>query len=196
MKKKNINIGTLLSYSIKEFYEQNKKGVNNDQAIYLKKINEELKKELEIERLKNKELMKEINELKITIELNKFKKGENSSNSNINGLLEEIRIKSEEIKELKKLKARYPIELLEGEELMTLIFTSFDQKIHYAIICKNTDLFSKIEKDLYDEYPEYGEEENYFMVNGNKIIKHKTIKDNKIHNSDIITLNKIQDEDN
>ena len=107
--------------------------------------------------------------------------------------MEEIRTKNEEIKELKKIKSRYPIELLEGEELMTVIFTSFDQKIHYAIICKNTDLFSKIEKELYDEYPEYGEEENYFMVNGNKIIKHKTIKDNKIHNSDIITLKKIED---
>ena len=47
---------------------------------------------------------------------------------------------------------RYPIKLLEGEKLMTVIFTSVDQKVLYSVICKNTDLFSDIEKLLYKEY--------------------------------------------
>jgi len=71
---------------------------------------------------------------------------------------------------------------------MSVIFFSTNQKIHYSIICKNTDLFTKIETQLYKEYPEYGNLENYFIVNGNKINKYKSLKDNNIKNSDIIML--------
>ena len=86
-----------------------------------------------------------------------------------------------------------PYILDKNEKLMTIIFISSDQKIHYSFICKNTDKFNKIENLLYEKYPEYEESENYFTVNGNKIIKSKTIEQNKINNSDIIILNKFED---
>ena len=72
---------------------------------------------------------------------------------------------------------------------MPVIFQSFDSKIHYAIICKNTGRFNMIENILYDKYPEYIENENYFIVNGKKINKNKTMEQNNIKYSDIITLN-------
>ena len=58
--------------------------------------------------------------------------------------------KDKELKELKqKIKesnqklSRYPFELNEGEELMTINFSSVDQKIqNYSIICKNIYPFS------------------------------------------------------
>ncbi len=77
---------------------------------------------------------------------------------------------------------------------MTVIFISSDQKIHYSFICKNIDKFNKIENLLYDKYPEYEQSENFFTVNGNKIIKSQTIEQNKIKNSDIILLNKCVEE--
>ena len=67
----------------------------------------------------------------------------NAGNSNNNNkekifeLLEELRLKEKEIKNLKELNDRYPFKLLEGEKLMSVIFTSFNQEIHYPIICKN-----------------------------------------------------------
>ena len=76
-----------------------------------------------------------------------------------------------------------------NEFLMPVIFQSVDSKIHYAIICKNTDRFNMIENILYDKYPEYIENENYFIVNGIKINKNKTMEQNNIKYSDIITLN-------
>ena len=88
--------------------------------------------------------------------------------------------KKEKKKELKEIIDRYPIDLSKNKKLMTLIFISFNQRIHYSIICKNTDLFSKVEKSLYNEYPEYEENENYFTVNGIKIKRHKTLEENKI----------------
>ena len=86
-----------------------------------------------------------------------------------------------------------PYILDKNEKLMTIIFISFEEDIHYSLICKNTDKFNKIENLLYEKYPEYEESENYFTVNGNKIIKSKTIEQNKINNSDIIILNKFED---
>ena len=73
---------------------------------------------------------------------------------------------------------------------MSVIFTSVDQKAHYSIICKNTDTINKLEAELYNEYPEYSETENYFLCNGQVINKFKTFELNHIKNGDIIVLNK------
>jgi len=79
---------------------------------------------------------------------------------------------------------------------MSVIFISPNQKIHHSIICKKTDQFTKIETQLYKEYPDYRDLENYFVVNGQKINKYKTLKDNNIKNSDIITLNIFYENEN
>ena len=124
------------------------------------------------------------NEDKILInELNEKLKNLNNNlnNDKLNELLEEIRIKD-------KIISNYPVQLSEGEKLLSVIFISLDQKVHYSIICKNTDKFSKIENMLYDEYPEYSESENHFLVNGKKVNKYKSLEYNKIKNNDIIML--------
>ena len=72
---------------------------------------------------------------------------------------------------------------------MPVIFQSVDSQLHYAIICKNTDRFNMIENLLYDKYPEYIEKENFFICNGIKINKSKTMEQNNIKYSDIIVLN-------
>ena len=179
--------------------------INNNENIKIK----ELEQEILIEKNKNIELSKKIKELekkinikgekeninKINIEKNlidelneKLKNLNNYININLkqdklNELYEEIRIKD-------KIISNYPIQLLEGEKLLSLIIVSTDQKVHYSCICKNTDKFNKIENDLYETYPEYIKSENNFFVNGNKINKYKSIDFNKIKNNDIITLKK------
>jgi len=129
----------------------------------------------------------------LTNKIQLLKAGDNSKIENnptsyikIIELMEEIKAKVNEIKELK---SKFPFELNKDEKLMTIIFASQDQKIHYSLICKNTDKFNKVENMLYDEYPEYQESENYFTVNGNRVIKSKTIEQNNIKFSDIVILN-------
>ena len=75
-----------------------------------------------------------------------------------------------------------------GETLMPIIFISDDQKVHYSLICKSTDKFKDIEERLYKKYPEYSKTNNYFLLNGNTINKSKNLEENKIKNSNIITL--------
>ena len=41
---------------------------------------------------------------------------------------------------------------------------------------------------LYDKYPQYEDTETFFVVNGNRINRNKTLVQNKIKNNDIITL--------
>ena len=165
---------------------------NNDEILKLKNINKELEDKI---KLLNEELSKEKNinnELKKKIKNLENGKNDLVTNKNDNNkiieLYEELRIKDKEIHELKKLNSRYPVELLEGEKLISVIFNLTEQKIYYSIICKSTDTFSKIEKLLYDEYPGYKNLENNFFVNGNKINRYETLEENKIYNSDIITL--------
>ena len=104
-------------------------------------------------------------------------------------LMTELKEKETELKEIKKI---LPFDLNPGDKLMCVIFISVDQKVHLPVICKSTDVFTRLEKLVYDEYPEFGEKDNYFMVHGQKINKYKTLEFNKIKNNDIITLKEFE----
>jgi len=75
-----------------------------------------------------------------------------------------------------------------NENLISIVFNSFDENIHYSVICKNTDQFFKIESLLYEKYPEYKYLNKDYFVNGVKIDITKNLKVNNIKDSDIITL--------
>ena len=150
--------------------------------IFLKKELKELKEEFINEQIKNRQLNLKIKELE---EFNA-----NNNNNKIIELYEELRTKDKEIKdkneEIRNLKLRFPFELGKNEELMSVIFISTDSSILHSIICKNTDQFTKIETQLYKEYPKYRYLENYFVANGNKVNKYISLKENNIKNSDIL----------
>ena len=99
--------------------------------------------------------------------------------------MEQINIKDNEVK---TLKSNISIDLKEGEKLIAVIFFCEEENIHYSIICKNTDKFCNIESKLYQEYPALAEKENFFMNNGKKINKFKTIEENDIKFSGIILV--------
>jgi hypothetical protein len=59
---------------------------------------------------------------------------------------------------------------------------------HYAVVCKNTDLFVRLEEKLYNEYPQFKNYETYFEVKTKRIKRFKTLDENKIKNGDIINI--------
>ena len=168
------NNSILLSQRIKELEKiiniKSKEKSNENQNININMINKE------------KNLINELNE-KLKNLNNRLNRSINKDK--INELYEEIRIKD-------KIISSFPVKLSESEKLLSVIFVSVDQKIHYSTICKNTDKFSKIENLLYDAYHEYIKTENNFFVNGNKVNKYKSLENNKIKNNDIIILKKIE----
>ena len=168
-----------LKKQVKELQKENNK-------ILHEKILEKKGEEIIELKNKNKELEQKINNLKNL-------SPENYEKNNILELIEEIRQKDKEIKELK---SNLPFELSKGEKLMSVIFISSDQKIHHSIICKNTDKFNRLENVLYnvEEYKEFLNSDNYFLVRGRKINKYLSLDENGIKNSDIIMLNSISED--
>ena len=170
----------------------------NDIISDLNKKNIYLKEQLNNEKEKNKLLTKELN-----FEKNKFSNLNNELilkiqmisqlNSQINSL--QIELNSTKIKlqnlldsynKLKQSKSNF---LKPGEIIMAVNITTTDQKFYYPIVCKNTDIFAKLEEKLYNEYPEYKEMNTYFNVNGSTIKRFKSMDENKIKNADLIILN-------
>ena len=149
----------------------------------------QLKNDLNIE-INNKKKLNDLNEqLKQQIKdlIDSQKEKENQLNSNKDIIIAQL---YQKIDGLKDELSRYPLELSKGEKLISVIFTSSDEMILYSVICKNTEKFNKLEEKLYNNYPEYSESDNYFMVNGNIISKFKTLEENKIKDNDNIILAK------
>ena len=136
----------------------------------------------------NKNELMEFNEL-LNYEIKKFYDSQNinkdKDNSNKDIIIKKL---NNEIDKLKEKLSRYPFELSKEEKLISVIFTSSDQNMYYSIICKNTQKFKELEQKLYKEYPEYSKFNNYFMINGNRVNKTKSLDENKIRNNDIIIL--------
>ena len=128
-------------------------------------------------------------ENKLKEEKAKNKELESNYNNQILELKEEIRIKDNELNEIK---SQLPFDLLKGEKIMTVIFTSVDQKVHYSVICKNTDVFSRLENEIYKEedYEKYKDKNSIFIING-KVInnKNETLEQIGITNNSIIIIN-------
>lgn len=55
-----------------------------------------------------------------------------------------------------------------------------DSGINYKIICFDNDIFSEIEEEIFQHYPLYKKKNNIFLVNGMKVEKNQTIKQNNI----------------
>lgn len=154
----------------------NKNIINSEQAkdsINLE-INK-LKKELNEEKLKNKDLEKKVNTLEKQLNEEKTKNNE----------------KEKEIKELKEKLMVFPLELNNGEKLIIITVSSFDQKVKHSLVCKNTEIFNDVENRFYQISPEYKEKNNNFIVKGNKVDKNKTLQENEINNNDMVILNVI-----
>ena len=91
---------------------------------------------------------------------------------------------------LEKIK-RYPVILEKGEKLISIIFSSINQNFNYSLICKNTDNIQKIEEQLYNQYPQIMETENYFSFKGKLLNKFQAFEKNNIKNGDTIILKQI-----
>ena len=141
-------------------------------------LKNELKKTKDL--LNQKE--KEINDLKLQLK-NKEKAIESLNNQLSNQINELNNIKNKINNNDDLVNAINP-----GEKAVSALFISSDQKVTYAVTCKNTTPFVRIEEKLYEEYPEYKETENYFLHNGEVIKRFKTVEENHIKNGKPIIL--------
>ena len=100
-----------------------------------------------------------------------------------------INEKENKIRDLEEKIKRFPFVLEKNEKLMSIIFSSVNQKVNYSMVCKNTDTINKLEAKLYEEYPNLSERENYFLCKGIVLNKFQSFEKNHIKNGDVILLN-------
>ena len=158
----------------------------NKNDILTKQLNDG-KKTIDNLSQKNKILDENIEELKIQLQQ---RNNQSSVNINNNNELFQLYKKIDNLNETLK---RYPAILEENEKLISIIFASSDQTMHYSMICKNTDTLSDLEKKLYKEFPDFIDSDNMFLCKGTLINKYKTFESYKIKNGDILILNKRDD---
>ena len=75
-------------------------------------------------------------------------------------------------------------------KIIAVIFKSLEYNINYPIACQKTDIFEKIENQLYHVFPELKSKNIYFIANGNAIDKTATFEANRIKTGDTILINK------
>ena len=131
--------------------------------------------------LLNNQLTDEKNNNNILHEINSKINVQNNNKNEINKLYKKLNDLDDKLK-------RYPFILEENEKLISVIISSINQRINYSMICKNTFTINDLEKELYKEYPEISETENYFMCKGNIINRFKTFESNHIKNGDLLIL--------
>ena len=112
----------------------------------------------------------------------------NITSSNNNSQINKI---SELEDEIKKYKTYF---LSPGDKLISIKLISTDQKINFSTFAKINDKFMKIEDIIYNKYPEYQEYDNFFLVNGKKVNRNKTLEENNIKDNDVLTLSKIDND--
>ena len=89
--------------------------------------------------------------------------------------------KEKEIEDLKLEINTIPKTTFYGrDQMLALNFISSDQKLHFAIPCVKKDLFVDVEKKLYDQFPEFKETNNNFVVQGKMILRFKSLEDNEL----------------
>ena len=142
-----------------------------------------MKRQLNEEKNKNQKLIIENNNLKNLIQKYEI---------TIKSLKDEINKKNIEIEKYKldKQSEDYITSLKPGEKIMCINFVSMGTNDigHYALACKNTDLFVKLEERLYNDFPQFKNYETYFEVNTRRIKRFKTLEENNIKNKNIINM--------
>ena len=172
----------------------NNNSQNNDKDQKIRNLEEKiniLNEQLSKEKNQNYILLKENSKLKNKIEELNFKINNqiNQKNPNISNNQTKMNELYEKILDLQEKLKRFPFILEKNEKLMSIIFSSVDQKIHYSIVCKNTDKIHKLEEELYREYPQFSETDNYFICKGKILNKFHTFEKNNIKNGDVIIVN-------
>ena len=174
--------------------EKNKNNILSKEILDLNNKMEESNKKINI---LNNQLIDEKNKNNILLSDNSNYKNKveelnskiNKQNNNQKIIPDDIIKLYKKIDDLNEKLKRFPFILEENEKLISIVISSINRRINFSMICKNTFTINDLEKELYKEYPEISETENYFMCKGNIINKFKTFESNHIKDGDILILN-------
>lgn len=139
-----------------------------------------LKRNLTLYKNKSLNQTTRINSLQTEIDNMRVKNKHN--NDKIISLLEEIKIKDDELKKLNRIIKNND----KLNEPITISFTS--SYINENIVCCNNDIFSDVTEKLFRKYPLLNNDNIHFLYNGKIIEKNQSVLLNEIKNNAVILI--------
>ena len=73
-------------------------------------------------------------------------------------------------------------------EIIVINFVSPEKKIQTGIPCLPDDIFAEVEEKFYQQFNEFRNENNKLLSNGKRILRFKKVRENNIHNGDIVQI--------
>jgi hypothetical protein len=128
-------------------------------------------------------------------QLNYLKISYNNNLSLINQLKYNLKQKEQELSQLKnKLLSNSNQFKINSENKIgfAITFRSISQDIIYPIVCNKNESISRLEEEVYNEYPKYKEFNTYLTCNGVVLKRFKTVGENNIKKGDAIIVNIIE----
>ena len=128
-------------------------------------------------------------------ELNNFKSIYNNYLSLIKQLQNNLIQKEQELSQLKnKLLSNNNQFKTDSENKygFCITFRTNNQDFIYPIVCNKNEPISRLEEELYNEYPKYKEYNTYLTCNGVVLKRFKTVGENNIKKGDAIIVNIIE----
>ena len=95
-------------------------------------------------------------------------------------------------KEINELKLKIPKINVNMNDIIVINFLSMDQNIRCGISCLADNTVAEVEEKLYQQYDEFRNTNNVLLFRGNQILRFKKVKENNIHNGDIIQVVKLE----
>ena len=106
------------------------------------------------------------------------------NNKKIVSLMDEIKLKENEIKKLYSIITKFSKQL----NPISVKFRTSNSSKEYEIICYYNEIFLNVEEKLYQNFPELRNKNNLFLFNGNAIEKEKSIILNEINDKSMILI--------
>ena len=118
---------------------------------------------------------------------------QNQLNSNlvlITNLQNNLNQKEKELQQLKNQLVSNQIDNnSENKYGFAINFRSVSQDINHPMICNKKDSISRLEEELYNEYPKYKDYNTYLTCKGLILKRFKTVGENNIKKGDTIIVN-------
>ena len=128
--------------------------------------------------------------MNLTNQLNNINNQNNNNLSLIKNLQNKLNQKEQELYQLNNNLNSNQLKInTKNKWGFAISFRSNDQTINYPMICNAKDCISRLEEELYNEFPKYKDYNTYLTCNGIILKRFKTVGENNIKKGDSIIVN-------
>ena len=121
-------------------------------------------------------------------QLNTITNKYNEKESQIQNLKNNINKKDEELQQLKNKLNAYNIDKNDNKFGFPIKFQAINSEFDLPMICNENESISRLEEELYNQYPKYKDLDTYLICGGRVLKRFRTVKENNIKKYDTILV--------